>query len=86
MDAKTTVEKLQLLLPHWIEHNNHHEAEFRKWADLARAEQSGKLAEALDQAAASMVATDELLRKALSEAGGPAPDLHSHSHHHHHHD
>ena len=41
MDQKTTMEKLQILLPHWIEHNHNHEAEFKKWADLARAEGQG---------------------------------------------
>lgn len=84
MDPKTTVEKMRVLLPLWIDHNNHHEADFRKWAGLARAEQSAKLAEILEQAATSMMATDELLRKALAEAGGAATDPHGHSHHHHH--
>lgn len=85
MDSKTTVEKMRILLPLWIEHNNHHEADFRKWADLARSEQSDKLAEILDQAATSMTATDALLKKALAEAGGSDTTPHSHDHHHHHH-
>ena len=29
------VEKLRILLPHWIEHNQEHAAEFRSWADRA---------------------------------------------------
>lgn len=28
-------EKLRLLLPHWIEHNTEHAAEFREWAEKA---------------------------------------------------
>lgn len=84
MESKTTVEKLRVLLPHWIEHNHNHAAEFTKWAGLARAERSGKLAGILEQAAASIVATDELLQNALVEAGGPTPGSHDHHHNHHH--
>jgi len=84
MDAKTTTEKLQILLPHWIEHNNNHEVEFRKWAASARAEGAERLAKLLEQATASMATTDEILKKALIEAGGAAPDPHHHHHNHHH--
>ena len=84
MDAKTTIEKLQILLPHWIEHNNNHEAEFRKWAASAQAEGALRLAALLEQAAASMAATDEVLKKSLAEAGGATTAPHTHSHHHHH--
>ena len=41
MDEKTTMEKLQILLPHWIEHNHNHETEFKKWVDLVRSEGQG---------------------------------------------
>jgi len=85
MEAKTTVEKLQVLLPHWVEHNANHEAEFRKWAEAARTESQPRLAGLLDEAAASMSATDALLKQALAEAGGTkgaAPHSHHHPHHH----
>lgn len=85
MDEKTIREKLQILLPHWIEHNKNHENEFRKWADLARAEGSESLAALLDKATTSMSATDELLKTTLSEAGGSLSDSHHHTHSHHHH-
>lgn len=85
MDQKTTMEKLQVLLPHWIEHNHNHEAEFKKWVDLVRGEGQAALADLLDQAVASMAATDGLLKKALAEIGGPGHGhLHGHHHHHHH--
>jgi len=84
MDAKTTLEKLQILLPHWIEHNQNHEAEFRKWAELARTEGSKTLAGLLDQAATSMATTDEILKTTLREAGGSLNDSHPHPHAHHH--
>lgn len=78
MDQKTALEKLQILLPHWIEHNYNHETEFKKWADLARREGQGTLAEFLDRAVISMTETDEILQKALAEIGGPGEDHHHH--------
>ena len=83
MDQKTTMEKLQILLPHWIEHNHNHETEFKKWVDWARAEGQGPLAELLDKAVASMAETDSILKKVLAEIGGPG-EGHCHHHHHHH--
>jgi hypothetical protein len=86
MDPKTAKEKLQVLLPHWIEHNRNHEAEFRKWSAATTADGAAGLSGLLDEAAANMVATDAILKKALAEAGGPAHDhAHPHSHTHHHH-
>lgn len=84
MDATSTVEKLRVLLPHWVEHNHNHETEFRKWADAAAAEKQHVLARLLADATASMAATDELLKKALAEVGGPSDAPHHHHHHHHH--
>ena len=81
MDPKTTIEKLRILLPHWIEHNRSHGAEFIQWAASARTEGSGSLAALLDQAAANMAVTDELLRKAGTEVGGPC-EAHDHTHDH----
>ncbi|MCX6996907.1 MAG: hypothetical protein NTV49_07440 [Kiritimatiellaeota bacterium] len=83
MDPKTTIEKLRILLPHWIEHNRSHGAEFRQWAAAARTEGAEPLAALLDKAAAHMAATDELLKKAAPEVGGPgaAPD-HAQPHDH----
>ena len=36
--AMSDLEKLRVLLPHWVEHNEEHNKEFRKWAERARAE------------------------------------------------
>ncbi|OGQ99140.1 MAG: hypothetical protein A2505_08810 [Deltaproteobacteria bacterium RIFOXYD12_FULL_55_16] len=83
MDQKTTREKLQILLPHWVEHNHNHETEFKKWAALAQSEGQGALAELLNKAVTSMAETDGLLEKALAEIGGPGE---GHHHHHHHYD
>jgi hypothetical protein len=37
MATMTELDKLRALLPHWIEHNAEHAAEFRNWAEKARA-------------------------------------------------
>lgn len=86
MDHKTTIDKLLVLLPHWVEHNQNHETEFRKWAASARAEGREDLALILDQAVASMAVTDGILKRALQEAGGAVGSPHHHHHHHHHYD
>ena len=85
MSEKTPIEKLQILLPHWIEHNHNHEAEFKKWAEQIRHIGENGIADLLDQAIASMGETDKILAEALEKLGGPAPG-HDHHHHGHHHD
>lgn len=78
------IEKLRVLLPHWIEHNDGHAVECRKWSDIARSEGEEKVAQYIDEAVQTMDKVNELLEKALSEAGG-ASQQGSHHHHHHHH-
>ena len=34
--AKADTEKLEILLKHWIEHNEEHGKEFQKWAEKAK--------------------------------------------------
>lgn len=80
MDPKTTIAKLKILLPHWIEHNRSHGAEFEKWAASALAEKAGPLADLLARAAANTAATDAILKSALAEVGGSGE---KHPHHHH---
>ena len=85
MDEKTIIEKLGILLPHWIEHNRNHEAEFRKWSASARSEGAEELAGLLDQAAANMSATDAILKKAAATVGVCGHDHgHPHAHQHEH--
>ena len=81
MQPKTTIEKLRILLPHWIEHNRSHGDEFRQWAVAARTDGCESLAEFLDMAAANTAATAELLQKAGTEIGASGG---THDHHHHH--
>ena len=64
----TDEEKLRVLLPHWMEHNEEHAAEFRAWADRA-----GKAGDDILRAAHQLEAANEGLRAALRKLGGPLP-------------
>ena len=81
MSEKTAIEKLRILLPHWVEHNRNHGTEFMQWADGARKEGHVEAAELIAQAASVIKKADVLLEEALEKLGGP---VHGHTHHHHH--
>jgi len=36
--VKTDMEKLEILLRHWVEHNKEHGKEFQEWAEKAKAD------------------------------------------------
>jgi hypothetical protein len=59
-------EKLVKLLEHWIQHNDHHAEDYRKWADQSRENGQEAVAELLDSAAELTVAITQRFR----EAGG----------------
>jgi hypothetical protein len=63
MGTVTDLEKLRVLLPHWVEHNAEHAAEFRQWAE--RAGEAGEdiraAAEALEQANRVLIAAQQKL-------------------------
>ncbi|MEA3469344.1 MAG: hypothetical protein U9R57_14115 [Thermodesulfobacteriota bacterium] len=75
------LEKLQVLLPHWIEHNQGHAEECRKWLDEVEQED---VQSSLNAALEAMDQVTKYLGKALDAAGGPATED-GHGHHHHHH-
>ena len=57
-------DKLRILLPHWVEHNGEHAAEFRKWAAKVAPPVQDKViaaAELMDQASARLQEALELL-------------------------
>ncbi len=62
-------DKLRLLLPHWIEHNDEHAADFRNWAEKARAAGQQEVAEEIDTAAKELGWVNEALRAALDKLG-----------------
>jgi hypothetical protein len=66
------IEKLRVLLPHWIEHNGEHAGEFRKWAERA-----GTARDALLAASDLVEEANARLEEALEQLGGPL------EHHHH---
>jgi hypothetical protein len=63
----TLQDKLRLLLPHWIEHNDEHAADFRNWAEKARAAGEQEVAEEIDTAAKELGWVNEALRAALEK-------------------
>lgn len=80
------LEKLRVVLPHWIEHNTGHGGEFAKWAETLRAAGHEEVARLLKKAEASLREADGALREALEKMGGKMDDSGGHHHHHHHHD
>ncbi len=61
MTTMSDQDKLQALLPHWIEHNEEHAAEFRRWAESAPSD----VAADIEEAARRMEAANEALADAL---------------------
>ncbi len=72
------LEKLQVLLPHWIEHNRGHAEECKKWAENV---DNSEVQLNLKDALAAMEVVTKHLEKALDVAGGPVAGG---AHHHHH--
>lgn len=82
MSDMSGIEKLRVLLPHWLEHNDAHIAEFKKWRGVAREEVDQDVAKLLSEAIQGMEKTGESLAKALDKIGGPKGGHHGHHHHH----
>ncbi|KKL53510.1 hypothetical protein LCGC14_2274740 [marine sediment metagenome] len=82
MSEQDTTKKLRVLLPHWIEHNNNHIAEFRKWEREARAESGQEVALLLEKAISDMEKTGKSLSEALEKVGGPLEGGGVHHPHH----
>ena len=73
MNVKTEKDKLRILLPHWIEHNAGHLAEFREWAEKA-----GEAKQHILDAATQMEGANRALKTALEQMGGALEDEHHH--------
>ncbi|MGD8244586.1 MAG: hypothetical protein PVG25_01165 [Anaerolineae bacterium] len=73
------VDKLRVLLPHWIAHNGEHADEFREWAGRA-----GEAAKDILAAATLVEEANARLGAALEQLGGPLEHEHHHPHAHHH--
>jgi hypothetical protein len=71
-------EKVRALLPHWIEHNAEHAAEFRRWAERVRAAGQEEAAEEIALAAKELGWVNEALASALDMLGQPVRRVRSH--------
>jgi len=80
-----SIDKLRVMLKHWIDHNGGHVKEFDKWRDVMAGENQESMVAALATAMEQMDSVSATLQKALDELGG-APEDADHHHHHHHHD
>ena len=58
-------DKLRVLIPHWIEHNEEHASEFRSWAERA-----GDASQDILAAADATAHINESLMSALEKLGG----------------
>jgi hypothetical protein len=72
MAAASDEDKLRALLPHWIEHNDEHAAEFRRWAEKAEAAGLEQAAEEIKLAAKQLAWVNEALSAALETLGNAA--------------
>jgi predicted RNA-binding protein len=70
--AMKDLEKLRVLLPHWIEHNAEHANELRSWADSMQHSGKVDVAERLFAAVASLQKASDQLSRLLEEASGVA--------------
>ena len=71
------IDKLRVLIPHWIEHNQEHAQEFERWADTA-----GEATEDILKAAKTMESVNHALETALKKLGGPLSHDQYHQHEH----
>jgi len=76
------IEKLQMLLTHWLQHNKSHSEEYAKWVAVARRDGYAATADYIEQAIDLLAKADNAFAKALESVGGPSQG----HHHHHHHD
>ncbi len=87
-DVKNTdiLEKIKVMLPHWIHHNKQHGDEFMGWVEDLRVD-SVNLADQLKKAVDALAEAQTALEKTLEMAGGEVnkKDDSGHSHPHHHH-
>ena len=69
MTAMTDLQKLRVLLPHWIEHFAEHAAEFREWAERAHVAGQEGPASDIALAAEELEWVNEQLTAALEKLG-----------------
>jgi ABC-type transporter Mla subunit MlaD len=75
------LDKLRVMLPHWIDHNQGHGKEFAQWVDKLSSD-SPEVAQLLAEAVQSLQKAQNSLEEALEKAGGSL-DAPGGGHHHH---
>jgi hypothetical protein len=70
-------DKLRVLIPHWIEHNEEHAAEFERWAGAVESASSE-----IRAAAEAIKHANDALTTALEKLGGPLGGGAAHKHQH----
>ena len=70
MKRDEITEKLKVLIPHWISHNEEHAGEYKKWAERLEAEGLVDIAERLRQAAGLIVALNRHFQEAQTRLEG----------------
>ena len=97
--SMSDIEKLRVLLPHWLEHNASHADDYRAWVERAQAAGADHVAEHLAAAVEKLAGVNCDLQGALEHLGGPDtlashdhphvqhvhPHTHEHGEHGHHH-
>lgn len=63
----TKREKIPRLIGHWIEHNESHGEEYRRWADIAREEGLKRVETLILEAAEHIRSANEKLKEALED-------------------
>ena len=64
MDDKE-LKKLEILLEHWVEHNEEHAGEFREWAEKSKDLSGGTVAQKINSAADYMIVANSSLQEAM---------------------
>jgi hypothetical protein len=75
--TQDNLDKLRILLPHWIEHNAEHAAEFRRWG-----KEVDNIGDKIELAAQKVEEANDVLAEALEELGGALEQDHGHDHDH----
>ncbi|RLD10327.1 MAG: hypothetical protein DRI56_02880 [Chloroflexota bacterium] len=79
-------DKLRVLLPHWIEHNQEHAQEFMDWIEkIGQTMIDEDVITDVQGAAKAMETVNAQLQAALEKLGGALEYSHDHSHTHEHH-
>jgi hypothetical protein len=60
-------EKIPVLIRHWIEHNESHGEEYRRWADIVREEGLEEVGTLILEAADRIQSANEKLKEALEQ-------------------